>query len=388
MTRKLYYENSYTETFEATVLSCEAIDGGRFAVILDQTVFFPEGGGQPADIGTLGAANVLDAHEKNGEVLHYTDAPLTVGTTVCGKIALDRRIRLMQNHGGEHIVSGIVNRTFGLDNVGFHMGSEDITVDYNGFLSREQLRAVELEANKTVFKNLEVRSEFPSAEALKDLYYRSKKALTGDIRIVTIEDTDVCACCAPHLSRTGEIGIIKILDSVKYKSGVRVHLQCGFDALDDYNRKYDTVKKIANALSVSQNELAEAFFKYDEEFASCRADASALKTELLRMKVDALEDTDGNLCLFIDRVSSDDLRRFALSAAEKCKGVCAVFAGEEGRYGYVIVSRSVKLRGLSKTVNTALNGRGGGSDEMLQGFAECARTDAEKLILKENIWQM
>lgn len=388
MTIKKYYEDSYISEFDAKVISCERRPDGRYEVVLDETAFFPEGGGQPGDIGMLNDACVLDTHEKFEDVVHYTDKALNVGECVHGKLDFEHRFRLMQNHSGEHIVSGIVNRKFGLDNVGFHMGSEDITVDYNGFLSREQLLEVELEANRIVCRNIAVRAEFPSADVLENLHYRSKKALVGDIRIVTVDGVDVCACCAPHLSRTGEVGLIKILDAIKYKGGVRVHLQCGFDALDDYNRKYEAVRKIANALSSKQNDVAEAFSKYEEDFAQCRANASAMKSEILQMKVDLIKESEGNLCLFEKELSGDDLRKFALSAAEKCRGACAVFSGEDGKYNFVIVSRIHKLRALTKQINGIIGGRGGGTDEMIQGFAVCSREIAERLMAEESIWQM
>ncbi len=376
-TERLYYQNSYIAEFEATVVACEPKDG-IFLVTLDRTAFFPEGGGQPADIGTLGDAKVLDAHERGGEVLHYTDRPLEVGAVVVGKLDFDRRFRLMQNHGGEHIVSGLINRRFGLNNVGFHMGSEDITVDYDGPLDRKTLLEIELDANRLVCKNLPVKCWYPTPDELKELSYRSKKALEGDIRIVEIEDCDRCACCAPHLARTGEIGIIKLLDVYNYKGGVRVHLHCGLDALDDYNRKYDAVRTIATSMSVSQSEIVEAFNKIEADFAACRADAAKLRIELLSRKVKDIEPTEGNLCLFESGLAGDDLRRFALAVSEKCSGICAVFSGEDGAYNYVIASKSRALRSISRAVNAALNGRGGGSDEMLQG-----RVASTEAVIKE-----
>ncbi len=370
MTERLYYKDSYISEFEAEVVACEP-KNDIFLVTLDRTAFFPEGGGQPADIGTLGGARVLDAHEKGGEVLHYTDRPLDVGTTVVGRLDYDRRFRLMQNHGGEHIVSGIVNRRFGLNNVGFHMGSEDITVDYDGPLDREALREIELESNRLVCKNLPVKCWYPTPDELRELSYRSKKALEGDIRIVEIENCDRCACCAPHLAYTGEIGMIKLLDVYNYKGGVRVHLHCGLDALDDYNRKYDAVRTIAASMSASQNEVVEAFNKIEADFAACRAEAARLRTELLSRKADDIEPTDGDLCLIEQGLAGDDLRRFALAVSEKCSGICAVFSGEDGAYNYVIASKKRALRKISRSINAALNGRGGGSDEMLQGRAAC-----------------
>ncbi len=370
MTERLYYQNSYLSEFEARVLSCEP-KNGSFLVTLDRTAFFPEGGGQPADIGTLGAARVLDAHEKGEEVLHYTDRPLEVGMSVVGRLDFDRRFRLMQNHGGEHILSGIVNRRFGLNNVGFHMGNEDITVDYDGPLDRETLLDIELEANSLVCRDLPVKCWYPKPDELAALQYRSKKALQGDIRIVEIEGCDRCACCAPHLSHTGEIGMIKLLDVYNYKGGVRVHLHCGLDALDDYNRKYDAVRRIAGAMSASQNEVVESFFKLEADFAACRAEAARLRAELLSRRVDEIPPTDGDICLIEQGLAGDELRRYALAVSEKCSGICAVFSGEDGAYNYVIVSKARALRSIGRAVNAALNGRGGGSDEMLQGRAAC-----------------
>ena len=386
MTRKLYYENSYIKEFEATVLSSELLKDGVYGIILDATAFFPEGGGQPADIGTLGDAEVLDAHENGEDVVHYTDKPLAVGEKVKGVIDFDRRMRLMQNHSGEHILSGIVNRKYGYDNVGFHMGSEDITVDYSGFLTREELLEVEREANVAVCRNLPITTSFPDETELQKIHYRSKKALTGAIRIVEVKDFDICACCAPHLNSTGEVGIIKILDSIKYKGGVRVHFHCGFDAIDDYNRKYDAVREIANALSVPQNDLAEGFRKYDAEYAECRAYCSQLKAELMKFKAESIPRTDGNLCLFESGFDGEDLRKYAVLAAEKCSGVCAVFSGEDGNYNYVIISRRVDLKANLKHINEALSARGGGSAEMVRGKASCTKEEAEDFLIRK--WQI
>ena len=381
MTRKLYYEDSYIKEFDAVVVSCKMLDDGKYAIITDATAFFPEGGGQPSDIGMLGYANIMYAHEDGDDVVHISDKEICAGTTVHGSIDFDRRMRLMQNHSGEHILSGIVNKKYGYDNVGFHMGVTDLTIDYSSFLSREELREIEHEANVAVCRNLKISATVPSPAELSKMSYRSKKELLGAVRIVEIEGYDRCACCAPHLKQTGEIGIIKVLDSIKYKGGVRVHFKCGFDALDDYNRKYDAVREISNALSVKQDGVAEGFFKNEESYAECRAKLSELRTEILNLKAASIKQTDGNLCVFEDELSGDYLRRFALSVAEKCSGITAVFSGEEGNYNYVIISRSLDLRACSKEINTALSARGGGSSEMIQGKAAVTRSVAEEFIL-------
>ena len=266
------------------------------------------------------------------------------------------------------------------------MGSEDITVDYSGFLDRDALREIEREANIAVCRNLPIKTSFPSPEELKTIPYRSKKELFGAIRIVEVVDFDICACCAPHLNFTGEVGIIKILDSIKYKGGVRVHFQCGFDAIDDYNRKYDSVREIANALSVPQNDLAEGFRKYDAEYAECRARCSQLKAELMKFKAESIPMTDGNLCLFEDGFDGEDLRKFAVLATEKCSGVCGVFSGEDGNYNYVLISRGINLKENLKAINEALSARGGGSAEMVRGKASCTKEEAEDFLIRK--WQI
>lgn len=376
LTRRIYYEDSFVSEFCACVLSCNKEADGRYAVILDKTAFFPEGGGQSSDIGTLDSVNVTYVHEKNGEIIHYTDGPLTEGASVCGKLDFDRRFRFMQNHGGEHIVSGVVNKLFGLDNVGFHLGSEDVTVDYNGFLDRETLFRIEREANSVVFRNVPIKTEFFTFDELADIKYRSKKKLNGEIRIVTIEGCDTCACCAPHVNFTGQIGMIKLLDAIKYKGGIRIHMLCGFDALDDYNRKYESVRHIANAMSAKQDSVASSFDKFASDFADSRAESAVLRNRILDMKLERIEHTEGNLCLFEEGLNGDALRRFADAAAEKCDGICAVFSGSDGAYNYIIVSRRVDLKPIQKEINEALRGKGGGSSLMLQGRGTCTEAEA------------
>lgn len=381
-TEKLYYIDSYIKEFDATVLSCEKQDNGTFAVELDATAFFPEGGGQTSDTGTMGKSTVLDVQEKDGRILHYVDGEIKTGTSVHCTLDFETRFRKMQNHGGEHIVSGTVHRLFGLDNVGFHMGKEDITIDYNGFLDRDAILRIEREANLTVFSNVPITAEFPSREELSRIEYRSKKEIDGDIRIVTVQDCDVCACCAPHVKRTGEIGIIKLLDSIKYKGGVRIHMLCGFNALEDYNRKYESVRYIAGELSAKQDDVCEMFDKFSNDFAESRAEFSRLKSELLAEKLKSIPFTDGNLCLFENGLTGDALRRFCSDAADKCTGICAVFSGEDGAYNYVIISRSVDLSALRGEINSVISGRGGGSSEMLQGRATCTSEQATAYFMK------
>ena len=381
-TERLYYKDSYIKEFDASVLSCEKQDNGAFTVELDATAFFPEGGGQTSDTGVIGSVNVLDVQEKDGRILHYVDKEIDVGENVHCTLDFETRFRKMQNHSGEHIVSGTVHRLFGLDNVGFHMGKDDITIDYNGFLDREAILRIEREANRTVYANVQISAEFPSKDELANINYRSKKELDGDIRIVTVPDCDVCACCAPHVNRTGEVGIIKLLDAIKYKGGVRIHMLCGFDALEDYNKKYESVRYIAGELSARQDDVREGFDKFSKDFADFRAEFSRLKSDLLTEKLKGIPFTDGNLCLFENGLSGDAQRRFCSDAADKCTGICAVFSGDEMSYNYVIISRNVDLSALRGEINSAIAGRGGGSSEMLQGKASCTAEQAKAYFLK------
>ncbi len=371
-TEKLYYIDSHMRSFEAKVLSCEA-QGDRFAIILDRTAFFPEGGGQVSDTGRLGEANVLDVQMVGGEIIHYTDAPVAENTAVTGELDWESRFRKMQNHSGEHVVCGLVHRMYGYDNVGFHLGSQDVTLDLNGELDREQIREIELLANRVVAENVDITAECLSDEQLVGLEYRSKLELTEDVRIVTIEGYDRCACCAPHVSKTGEIGMIKLLDFMRYKGGVRIHLQCGLDALEDYNEKYDNVAKISALLSAPQERTAEYVERTLAEIQQYKQRICELNRQIIELKLRGIEETKGNRCFIEQDLGADELRAMVNSAVEKTGGICAAFSGnDESGYNYVIGSRSVPLRSKAKEINSALSGKGGGTDAMIQGSVKAS----------------
>lgn len=365
-TKKLYDLDSHLFTFEGTVLSGEP-RGERFAVILDQTAFFPEGGGQYGDKGTLGDAQVLDTLEEGGEILHILDRPLAAGAQVHGQIDTGERMRKMQNHSGEHIVSGLFHTLYGLENVGFHLGTDDVTIDLNGELTREDLNRVEELANRAIYENIEIRAEYPDPQVLAALSYRSKLELTENVRIVTIPGYDVCACCAPHVSRTGEIGMIKLLDFARYKGGVRIHMRCGIDALRDYREKYESVASISNALAVKQNEVPSGVKRLLDEKAELARKLSAMSLTHARAKAEQFESVDGNYILF-DEMDTAAMREFVNLAVPKCGGIVGVFAGDDASgYRFILGSRNVDLKAKSKEITSALCGRGGGSSSMIQG---------------------
>ena len=382
-TEKLYENNAYLRRFTATVLSCEPLadkkkrtDGAEYAVILDQTAFFPEGGGQTADTGNLGNAVVSDVQEKDGEILHYVDVPLPVGEELAAELNWEERFRKMQNHTGEHLISGIVHSQFGYDNVGFHLGTDGVTVDFSGVLTESELEFVEYIANRVVGENVPVTVSYPTPEECAAMEYRSKLALTEGVRIVTIEGWDVCACCAPHVSQTGAVGGIKILSCENWKGGVRIRMLCGLDARDDYQKRLDNTVRISNMLSCKQLESADAVARLMKQSQAEREEAAKLRRALLDMKTAALQKTDGNLVIFDDLLDNNSLRNLVNAGVPLAGGVCAAFQGSDAEgYRYIIGSANVKLRAWAKEFNAALNGRGGGSEEMIQGTVNAPESE-------------
>lgn len=366
MTVKLYDADSHLTDFTATVLACTPIGSG-YETVLDQTAFFPNEGGQYADTGTLGGAAVSDVQLRGDILYHLTDRPLAVGERVSGHINWPERLRKMQNHTGEHIVSGLVFRRFGFNNVGFHLGSDDVTLDFDGELTREQLDEIESLANTAVAECAPVEARYPSAEELATLEYRSKLELTENVRIVTVKGYDCCACCAPHVSNCGEIGLIKLLDFARYKGGVRIHMQCGFDALDDYRDKYSAVSHIAETLSAKQNETAAAFDRLMEEYDRRAREIASLRRRLVAAKVEAVRPTDGDAVIFDGDLDSQLLRMLCDGVADRCGGVAYAFSGNGSQYAFVIASRTVDVRPVCRSLTEALGGRGGGRPTMVQG---------------------
>ena len=368
MTEKLYYKDSHIHEFEATVIGCEERKGG-YAVILDRSAFFPEGGGQQGDSGYIAGVRVSDTHEKEGALHHYTESPLAVGEAVSCRIDYEQRRRRMQNHSGEHIVSGITNRLHGYNNVGFHMGEDCMTIDFDGELTWEQLMEIESLANQAVRDNIPVQVSFPDAETLAALDYRSKLELTEDVRIVEIEGIDRCACCAPHVSMTGEVGIIKVMDAERHRGGVRISLVCGMDALDDYRKKQENAAAVSNLLSVKRNDIAKGVERILNEQAKLKERLAAVNMEYVKLKAESFAETSGNICVFDNAVDDVALRELVNLLMEKCS-LAAAFSGSDSEgYRYIIGSKNIDLRANSKTINAGISGKGGGSKEMIQGRA-------------------
>ena len=375
MTEKLYDKDSHLKEFSATVLSCEKL-GEKYAVKLDKTAFFPEGGGQVSDIGNIGEAAVLDVQIVGNEIIHYLSRPLNVGEEYACTLNWDRRFRNMQNHSGEHIVSGIVHRLYGLNNVGFHLGTE-MTVDFDGAISREQLLEVELLANKAVWENVPIRAYYPDEKELKALDYRSKLELTENVRIVDIEGYDLCACCAPHVKKTGEIGLIKILDSFKNKGGVRIFIKCGIDALDDYNDKYLNVQKISNLLSVKQYEAAAAVDRLSDENRQLKFEIASLKKRLIAEKAKSFVPETEKTAVFEEGLDIKELQLFADLLYKKSGGIRGVFSGQGGNYSFAVCGEETELDLFFKEFKEKLNARGGGRNGVVQGTVAADKNEIE-----------
>ena len=377
MTEKLYYQDSHLFTFEAAVLDCRKEKKG-YSIVLDRTAFFPEGGGQLADTGVLGGVRVLDVHERGGEIRHYTDAPLEIGAHVEGVVDAGQRLRRMQNHSGEHILSGLVHNAYGFDNVGFHMGAECMIIDFSGELTWEQLTELETRANEIVRQNIPLHIWFPDANELQSLEYRSKLELTENVRIVEIPGVDRCACCAPHVERTGEVGIVKILDSQRHRGGVRVSVVCGLDALEDYRARQESVTEISRALSAKRGEVTRAVQRVLNEQQSMKERCDALSLALIRFMAEAEPETAGNILVFDATLGEIAQRELVNRLMEKAGGFAAVFCGSnEDGWRYIVGSRCLDLRAMSREINAAIQGRGGGTPQMIQGSARADRAEIE-----------
>ncbi len=387
-TKRLFDIDSHLFRFTATVLSAEAGEGDTLLVVLDATAFFPEGGGQYADVGTLEGFFVSDVQESGGVITHTvaTDsaACFLPGTTVEGVLDASIRMVRMQNHTAEHIISGVIHRRYGLANVGFHLGDGDVTLDFDGVLTRAQLDEVEDEVNAVIRAMLPVRAEYPSPEVLAGMTYRSKLDLSEHVRIVEIGESDApvdrCACCAPHVHNTGEIGLVKMLDFQHYKGGIRIHMLAGAWALCDYRRRYTDTAAIAASLSVKQRDISVGFEHLMADMEEQRRLIGFLRGRVQALTVAAIPATDGSICYFDEELSGVEMRNLLNDLKTKCARLCGIFVGNDKEgYRYVIGrgSEAPDLKAHARDIHAALSARGGGSSEMLQGSASATRETIE-----------
>jgi len=376
-TRKLYYEDCHLREFDATVTGCKKTEKG-YLVTLDATAFYPEGGGQACDLGKLEDVNVLDVREDGEAVIHLCDAPLNVGQRVRGCIDWARRFDQMQQHSGEHILSGLIHKKFGYHNVGFHVGKEAMEVDFDGPITWEELCALERQANKAVWQNLPITWEYPAPEVLPTIAYRSKKALEWPVRIVTVPGFDTCACCGVHVANTGEIGLIKVLSCVKFHQGVRIEMLCGERAFGYLCAVYDQNRQVSQLLSAKRLETAAAANQMASQLAGEKHRSAGLEKHLFHSIAESYVN-QGDVLRFEEGLAPGSVRELADAISEVCGGVAAVFSGtDETGYNVCLVCRNGDVRELGKAMNEDLNGRGGGKPGSFQGSVKTTRAQIEE----------
>ena len=384
-TEALYYIQPPVGEFAARVLSCIP-EGEAWAVTLDRTAFYPEGGGQPADRGTLGGADVLDVHEKGGQVIHRLSAPLAEGETVTGNVDLDRRLEMSQQHTGEHILSGTLHAMFGAENVGFHIGQDYLTMDTSVPISDEGLAEAEARANRVIWQDVPVEALWHTKEELADLTYRSKKELEGPVRIVTVPGADCCACCGTHVERTGQVGMVKIIDWQNYKSGVRLFVVCGVRALRYFEAQRAEAAAIRATLSAKAGQLAEAVQRQSGELEAARYRSVQAENELFAVLAEGVQPGEAAI-LLRPNLGPDGLRRLCAALSERTDGLCAAFSPTENgglAYALACTAPGADLRGLCKQLNQAFAGRGGGKPGFVQGSLT-GEFDAVQAFLRDAI---
>ena len=380
-TEKLYYLDAYISEFDATVLSCDFSKEG-YAVILDKTAFFPEEGGQYSDKGYISDAYIYDVEEKDGVIYHYSKKALNVNQTVHCRINFEERFDKMQQHTAEHMISGFLHKLYGIDNTGFHLGAIDVTLDTSREVSREELSYVEALVNGAVTKNLRVDSYFPSSEELGAINYRSKLDLTENVRIVKIGDVDSCACCAPHVNFTGEIGLVKFVDAVKHKGGSRIRMLAGKRAYEYVAQVMNEAACISALLSAPQSDIASEVKKLLDTKASLDYEIKKRGIAIAEITADSLSEKEENAVVYNPIFDMDSLRAFVNKAKEKCKGTIVALSGEEGAYKYVIYGESDDFQSIVKNANSALCGRGGGRAPMASGSFAATLDEIKNHFLK------
>ena len=366
MTRKLYYEDCHLAEFTAQVTACEETPKG-WEIQLDATAFYPEGGGQACDLGTIGDAAVLDVRERGEAIIHLCDKELAVGSEVFCRLDYTRRFDLMQQHSGEHIISGIIHAKYGYHNVGFHMGPNMITIDFDGPIPAEDLPGIELAANEAVWQNLPLHIWYPSEAELPTVGYRSKRALPWPVRVVEIPGYDKCACCGTHVAFTGEIGVIKLFSVIKFHDGVRMEMACGKRALAALNHAFDQNRQVSQAFSAKITETGDAARKMNEALAAEKFRAASLQKQLFRHTAKSYVNQE-NVLHFEAGLEPALVRDLADLIADHVSGMAAVFSSTDADgYNFCLMTRNGDLRALGKAMTQTLGGRGGGKPIFQQG---------------------
>ena len=380
-TVRLYDRDAYARVFEATVISCQEItkeDRRLYEVVLDQTLFFPEEGGQSPDKGVINDIQVTDVQINNEIITHYLESAIPAGSKVIGRIDWAHRFNNMQQHSGEHVFSGIVHKKFGYDNVGFHLSDQVVTMDFNGVLTADQVAEIEWEVNQAIAQNVEIVISYPSKDELASIKYRSKIDIEGQVRIVTVTGYDVCACCAPHVRRTGEIGGLKVMSLQNYKGGVRISILCGLRALEAFREKCSIVSDLTAFLTTGQENLVTTVQKLKASNQSLSSELSAAKQQLLNQKLSDIPEDQANVIIFESGIDTKIVRNVVNGLVKKHSGICGLFVGSDSEgYNYVIGSSSQDCKILANTLREKLGAKGGGSPQMIQGSVKATAADIQ-----------
>lgn len=391
-TRKIYYEDTHLIDFEATILSCKrSEDTGNLLLVLDQSAFFPEEGGQKADAGTLNDIPVLDVQLEGKVLIHILpptapETALQPGHTVRGHVDWEQRFDFMQQHTGEHILSGLAHKYYGCNNASFHLGYQEVTMDFDQVLSWDQIRVIEAQANRVIQQNLPITAYFPSQEELKAMEYRSKLDLTEDVRIVDIQGVDLCACCAPHADSTGQVGLLKVVGLQNHRGGVRLNILCGMRAFADYSRRQDYLSDLTVLLSAKPEVIGDAVRRLQAESQAKQERINALQAKLLTQKIKSLPpcdatDNDKALFLFEEKMDGKALRNAVNALTETYKGYCGIFSGnDEDGYFYIVGSSTLDCRHIAALLRDRFQAKGGGSERMVQGTILAPATEINKFI--------
>lgn len=374
-TEKIYYADCHCATFRARVLECSETEGG-FAVTLDRTAFYPLGGGQAADTGTLGGVRVLDTREEGEKIVHLCDGSLTVGSTVDGQIDYEARFVRMQQHTGEHIVSGILHRLYGCHNTGFHMNQTGIVIDFDTVIPAEKLPEIEREANEAIWKNIPLHIWTPGPEALEQVPYRTKRALPWPVRIVEVPGFDICACCGVHVAATGEIGLIKLLSAIPCRGGTRIEMAAGRAAFDLMNAVFDQNRQVSRLLSAQLTQTAQGAEQLLDTLNGWKYRAGALERQLFAYQAAAMEGM-GDCFFFADGLNPEGLRNLTDQASAKTGGIAAGFSKNGNGFHYCLALPGGDLRGLNRELTAALNGRGGGKPNFQQGSVKAEEREIQ-----------
>lgn len=375
--KKLYYADSHLKEFTATVLSCEQVAQG-WQVMLDATAFYPTGGGQECDLGTLGGANVLDVKEQGEQILHLCDAPLETGSVVAGAIDWERRFDHMQQHSGEHLVMGQIYQKFGYHNVGFHMGGHLVTIDLDGPVTWEDLMEIERKTNAVICRNLPVKTWYPSEEELTKIPYRSKKRIPWPVRIVEFGDEDVCACCGTHVKYTGEIGMVKFVSCIKFKEGVRIEMASGQRATKLMQEIFEQNRQVSQTFSAKILETGAAAQKFNEMLQQEKFRSVGLQRKIFAAIADSYAGRELALH-FEEDINPGQVRELADAIAQKAETAVVCSGADGSGYAICIISNTRDTRTLGKEVNTKLCGRGGGKPGSFQGNVQATAQQIQEL---------